>query len=89
MSVYADAAGLYEWWNWFDAASWYPLGRVVGQTLYPGLMMTAFLMHKCLNFVGILVDIKDICVFTAPIFSAFTALAAYGFTKEVSFVAFF
>ena len=22
-------------WNWFDDRTWYPLGRVVGGTLYP------------------------------------------------------
>ena len=25
--------GLREFWNWFDADSWYPLGRVVGGTV--------------------------------------------------------
>ena len=33
--------GLYGLWNWFDSESWYPLGRAVGGTLYPGLMVTA------------------------------------------------
>lgn len=33
--------GAYEFWNWFDAESWHPLGRVVGGTVYPGLMLTA------------------------------------------------
>lgn len=28
--------GFYEFWNWFDETAWYPLGRVVGGTLYPG-----------------------------------------------------
>lgn len=27
--------GTYEFWNWFDSASWYPLGRIVGGTVYP------------------------------------------------------
>lgn len=25
--------GWYEFWNWFDYESWYPLGRVVGGTV--------------------------------------------------------
>ena len=28
--------GLTEFNNWFDSESWYPLGRVVGGTIYPG-----------------------------------------------------
>jgi dolichyl-diphosphooligosaccharide---protein glycosyltransferase len=27
--------GLYNLWNWFDSRTWYPLGRVVGGTVYP------------------------------------------------------
>ncbi len=27
--------GFYELWNWFDDRTWYPLGRVVGGTVYP------------------------------------------------------
>ncbi len=29
-----------EFWNFFDSESWYPLGRNVGATVYPGLMVT-------------------------------------------------
>ena len=27
--------GFYNMWNWFDDRTWYPLGRVVGGTVYP------------------------------------------------------
>ena len=32
-----------EFWNFFDSESWYPLGRNVGATVYPGLMVTYIL----------------------------------------------
>jgi hypothetical protein len=38
--------GFYEFWNWFDSDSWYPLGRVVGGTVYPGIMVTAATVYK-------------------------------------------
>ena len=28
--------GFYETWDFFDSFTWYPLGRVVGGTMYPG-----------------------------------------------------
>lgn len=31
----------YEFLNWFDVTAWYPLGRIVGGTVYPGLMVTS------------------------------------------------
>ena len=33
--------GLYEFFHWFDHMSWYPLGRPVGTTIYPGMQITA------------------------------------------------
>lgn len=32
-----------EFWNFFDSESWYPLGRNVGATVYPGLMVSYYL----------------------------------------------
>lgn len=69
--------GLYGLWNWFDADSWYPLGRVVGGTVYPGLMVTASSFYWFLNWVSIPVNIRNVCVFTAPVFSAFTSWTTY------------
>jgi dolichyl-diphosphooligosaccharide---protein glycosyltransferase len=40
-SKYLVDHGIYEFWNWFDKMAWYPLGRNVGGTVYPGIMMTA------------------------------------------------
>jgi dolichyl-diphosphooligosaccharide---protein glycosyltransferase len=73
--------GAYAFWNWFDERSWYPLGRIVGGTVYPGIMATAAAMHRILNFAGFHVDIREVCVLTAPVFSALTALAAFALTE--------
>ena len=71
-------------WNWFDPESWYPLGRIVGSTLYPGLMATSGLIYWILEKISFPTDIKHICVFLAPVFSAFTSIVAYLFTKEIT-----
>ena len=71
-------------WNWFDSRSWYPLGRVAGGTLYPGLMVTSAIIHNFLQFINLPVDIRNVCVLLAPGFSALTALATYLFTREMS-----
>jgi dolichyl-diphosphooligosaccharide---protein glycosyltransferase len=31
----APQEGFYNLWNWFDDKTWYPLGRVIGGTVYP------------------------------------------------------
>ncbi|KAH7914835.1 glycosyltransferase family 66 protein [Hygrophoropsis aurantiaca] len=75
--------GFYEFWNWFDPTAWYPLGRVVGGTIYPGLMATSGVIYNFLHALNLPVDIRNICVLLAPGFSALTAWATYMFTKEL------
>ncbi|KAK1421027.1 hypothetical protein QVD17_23074 [Tagetes erecta] len=75
--------GVYDFWNWFDDRTWYPLGRVIGGTVYPGLTLTAGTMWKVLHFFNIPLSVETVCVFTAPVFSAFAAWATYLLTKEV------
>ncbi|GMH03330.1 hypothetical protein Nepgr_005169 [Nepenthes gracilis] len=75
--------GIYDFWNWFDDRTWYPLGRVIGGTVYPGLTLTAGTMWWILNSFNIPLSVETVCVFTAPVFSAFAAWATYLLTKEV------
>ncbi|KAJ3040554.1 oligosaccharyl transferase stt3 subunit [Rhizophlyctis rosea] len=75
--------GFYDFVNWFDELSWYPLGRVVGGTVYPGIMVTAALIHKFLTTLNFPIHIREVCVFLAPLFSGFTAIAAYLLTTEM------
>uniref|UniRef100_H3D8I3 Dolichyl-diphosphooligosaccharide--protein glycosyltransferase subunit STT3B n=2 Tax=Tetraodon nigroviridis TaxID=99883 RepID=H3D8I3_TETNG len=75
--------GFYEFLNWFDERAWYPLGRIVGGTVYPGLMVTAGLIHYVLNLLHITVHIRDVCVFLAPVFSGLTAISTFLLTREL------
>uniref|UniRef100_A0A8C8IG93 Dolichyl-diphosphooligosaccharide--protein glycosyltransferase subunit STT3B n=1 Tax=Oncorhynchus tshawytscha TaxID=74940 RepID=A0A8C8IG93_ONCTS len=75
--------GFYEFLNWFDERSWYPLGRIVGGTVYPGLMVTAGLIHYVLNLLHLTVHIRDVCVFLAPVFSGLTSISTFLLTREL------
>jgi dolichyl-diphosphooligosaccharide--protein glycosyltransferase len=76
--------GVYEFWNWFDSESWHPLGRVVGGTVYPGIMFTSCWLKWLSDAVGMPTDIRNVCVFLAPIFSAFQCWSTYSLTKEAT-----
>uniref|UniRef100_A0A0N5AM62 dolichyl-diphosphooligosaccharide--protein glycotransferase n=1 Tax=Syphacia muris TaxID=451379 RepID=A0A0N5AM62_9BILA len=75
--------GFYNFLNWFDERAWYPLGRIVGGTVYPGLMVTSGGIHYLLSLLNVPVHIRDVCVFLAPVFSGLTAIATYLLTKEL------
>lgn len=74
--------GFYNFINWFDSTCWYPLGRIVGGTIYPGLMVTAGATYWILHFFRFSVQIRNVCVLLAPWFASNTAIATYFFTKE-------
>ncbi|KAH8077921.1 Oligosaccharyl transferase STT3 subunit-domain-containing protein [Filobasidium floriforme] len=76
--------GFYEFWNWFDPTAWYPLGRVVGGTIYPGLMVTSGIIYNVLHYLNFPVDIRNVCVMLAPAFAGLTAWATYLFTCEMA-----
>ncbi|XP_060869688.1 dolichyl-diphosphooligosaccharide--protein glycosyltransferase subunit STT3B [Metopolophium dirhodum] len=82
-TAYMVEHGFYNFLNWFDERAWYPLGRIVGGTVYPGLMVTSGAIHHILHALNIPVHIRDICVFLAPIFSGMTAISTYFLTKEL------
>lgn len=75
--------GFDDFINWFDERAWYPLGRIVGGTVYPGLMFTSGLIYWVCNTLHFTVHIREICVFLAPLFSGLAALATYLLTAEL------
>uniref|UniRef100_A0A914YLM0 Dolichyl-diphosphooligosaccharide--protein glycosyltransferase subunit STT3A n=1 Tax=Panagrolaimus superbus TaxID=310955 RepID=A0A914YLM0_9BILA len=80
---YLTEEGFYNFHNWFDDKAWYPLGRIIGGTIYPGLMVTSAFIFKILHYLNFTIDIREICVFLAPLFSGFTVFVTYLLTKEV------
>ncbi|KAL9649936.1 hypothetical protein ABK040_003058 [Willaertia magna] len=80
---YLVEKGWYEFFNWFDDFSWYPIGRVVGGTVYPGIQITAAFMYWILRAINFTVDLRNVCVLTSPFFASNTSLITYLFTKEI------
>jgi dolichyl-diphosphooligosaccharide--protein glycosyltransferase len=71
---------------WFDDQAWYPLGRHVGSTTYPGLQLTSWAIYASLQRLGVDVSVNDVCVLLPAGFGAvattFTALLAYEATRD-------
>jgi len=80
---YLAEEGFYNFHNWFDDRAWYPLGRIIGGTIYPGLMVTASFFYHILNAINVTIDVREVCVFLAPAFSSLTAVITYLLTSEL------
>jgi dolichyl-diphosphooligosaccharide--protein glycosyltransferase len=69
---YLYANGWKAFSEWFDYMSWYPLGRPVGTTIYPGMQVTAVFIKN-----HILPDwsINDICCYIPSWFGVLATLS--------------
>ena len=46
-------------------------------------MVTSLFIHRILTALNVTIDIREVCVFLAPLFSSFTVIVTYLLTKEV------
>ena len=73
---------------WYDTQSWYPLGRHVGSTTYPGLQLTGWGLHTAINKYLFEISLNDLCVFIPAGFGAvatmFTGLLCWEATNSAN-----
>lgn len=46
-------------------------------------MVTSAAIYHFLNFFHVTIDVRNVCVFLAPLFSSFTTLVTFFLTKEL------
>jgi dolichyl-diphosphooligosaccharide--protein glycosyltransferase len=69
---------------WYDDKVWYPLGRHVGSTTYPGLQLTAYALHELLKHVHPM-SVNDVCVLMPAAFGGIASLLCGALAYEVTF----
>jgi dolichyl-diphosphooligosaccharide--protein glycosyltransferase len=67
--------GWKKFFQWFDYQSWYPLGRSVGTTIYPGMQFTSVWIKQ---FILPNWSINDICCFLPAWFGVLATLSTAG-----------
>lgn len=74
---YLDNHGWHAFFHWYDYMSWYPIGRPVGTTIFPGMQLTSVAIRRMLAMAGVNMSLNDICVYVPAWFgSVSTVLAA-------------
>jgi len=87
--------GFFAWASWHDDMSWYPYGRNMGTTSYPGLPATAAVLYIILNALGLSPapmyssnplttdPIFNLCVVFPIIMATVTCLVIYFLGKDI------
>lgn len=88
---YLEREGWSKFFSWFDYESWYPLGRPVGTTIYPGMQITAVAIYRVLGFLGentglawLKMSLNDVCVFIPCWFGVLATIFLSLLTYECS-----
>jgi dolichyl-diphosphooligosaccharide--protein glycosyltransferase len=55
---------------------------VIGGTIFPGIMTTAAFIKWTGDILCFPMEIRNVCVFLAPVFAGLTSISAYMLTKE-------
>jgi len=79
---YLWAHGSEKFFKWFDYKVWYPLGRPVGTTIYPGMQFMAVFIKKMI--VGDRMSLNDVCCYMPAWFGALASFLIGCLTYEVS-----
>mmetsp|Transcript_29191 Transcript_29191/g.63351 ORF Transcript_29191/g.63351 Transcript_29191/m.63351 type:complete len:855 (-) Transcript_29191:221-2785(-) len=81
---YLATNGPQAFFKWFDYTVWYPLGRPVGTTIYPGMQFVAVWIWKLLPFLGVEMSLHDVCVMIPAWFGVVASLAVSWLSYEAS-----
>jgi dolichyl-diphosphooligosaccharide--protein glycosyltransferase len=73
--------GAEKFFTWFDYMVWYPLGRPVGSTIYPGMQFTAVWLK---NHVFTTWSLNDVCCYMPTWFGAIASAIVGMMTYECS-----
>lgn len=60
---YLHQHGWKKFFTWFDHESWYPLGRPVGTTIYPGMQITSVTIFHLREALGMPMSLNDVCCY--------------------------
>ena len=77
------ANGFASWIEYETDRSWYPGGRHIGRTSFPGLPMTSAALHHGLQLLGIQASVLDVCILFPVLLAALTVVVAFLLGREV------
>jgi len=83
VTKYIVENGFRAWFTWHDYKSWYPHGRLIPKTSFPGIPFTAAAIYEVLRLLGVRVSVLQVCAFFPVAFGALTVLAAYFLGRDL------
>jgi dolichyl-diphosphooligosaccharide--protein glycosyltransferase len=80
---YVVENGYAAWWSWHDTLSWYPMGRNVANSAYPGIPFTAAFVYGIVKVFLSNVTVYDVCLYFPVFMAAITCITMYFLGKDL------
>jgi len=81
---YVVENGYAAWWTWHDDLSWYPMGRDIASTAYPGIPFTAAFLYGIAKIFISNLTVLDVALYYPVFMAILTIIAIYFLGKEVA-----
>ena len=79
----SDAFHFHPTGEWHDTLSWYPQGRNIGNSAYPGVPLTAAFVYSILKAVGTNITVYDVGLFFPVLMAMLTCYAMFFLGKDL------
>ena len=83
VTEYVVENGYPAWFSWHDTLGWYPMGRDISQSSFPGLPFSAAFIYKALHALGADVSVRGVCLFFPLLMASLTCVAAYFLGRDL------
>ncbi len=81
---YVVTNGYTSWFNWNQTMAWYPNGRDIAYSSFPGVPFSGSLFYFGLQALGISVSLIDSCILFPIVLALLTCVVAYIFGKDIA-----
>ncbi len=75
--------GFVEFFNWHDTESWYPWGRDMGRTAFPGVPFAMAFIYLTLTLLGFKPDPLELAAVLPVVYGVITVVAVYFIGKRI------
>ncbi|UCH01937.1 MAG: hypothetical protein JSV20_08960 [Candidatus Bathyarchaeota archaeon] len=83
VTKYVVENGFSSWSEWYTYRAWYPFGRDIEYTSFPGIPFTGAFLYHFISALGFSVTVMDVCIIFPVLMAALTCIVAYYFGKEL------
>jgi dolichyl-diphosphooligosaccharide--protein glycosyltransferase len=83
VTEYVVENGYRAWFTWHDTMSWYPMGRDIAHSSYPGIPFSATFVYQLVTAMGFKVTVYDVCLYFPVLMGAITCIVIYFLAKDL------